>query len=309
MTYLLVAIVLVLAVPPFMNFFMPEPLVRLYFGMRRRRGRVSQKWVTVGDIRWPYLEGGPKDGDILVMVHGFGGNKDNWAAYARHFTESYRVIAPDLPGFGDNSKDLSLAFDIKAQTKRLIEFLDAMKIEKCHLSGNSMGGFITLQCALMAAEKLHSISLFTNAGVEATRKSALELSIDAGENLFEVNTIEDVTRVYSLIFHEELYLPLAFKKVQYAQAKSNRAILDKIFQALVAELPDSYLDSQLKNVTVPTLIIWGRHDQIIDISCAEKMQRDIPQSELVIFEDCGHIPMLEKPKASAKNQLRFIKSL
>jgi len=309
MTFLIIILLLLLAVPVFLNFFMPHQFARLFFGIIRMTGRVTQKWVEVGDTRWPYLEGGPEDGEIVVMLHGYAADKDNWSAYARHFTKTYRVIAPDLPGFGDSIKDISLAYDIKAQTERLIEFLDAMNIEKCHLAGNSMGGFITLQCALITPERLRSITLFNNAGVEAKVKNALELGIDKGENLLEITSEEDVKRVSSLVFHKKPWVPNAFKVTQYARAKRNKPILDKVFDSLVDAIPEGYLDDQLKDVVTPTLIIWGRHDQIIDVSCAEKMKQAIPNNKVVIFEDCGHVPMIEKVSASAQEQLQFIQSL
>ena len=75
-------------------FFFPAWLVAMITGAARLWGRMSAKTVDVDGITWTYLEGGPADGEIVVMLHGFGGDKDNWPLYARYFTKRYRVIAP-----------------------------------------------------------------------------------------------------------------------------------------------------------------------------------------------------------------------
>ena len=129
-------------------YLFPAWLVALLVGMVRKWGRMSAKSVIADGITWPYLEGGPPDGEVVVMVHGFGGDKDNWPLYARHFTKRYRVIAPDLPGFGGNVRDPKLNYGGPAQTERLHAFVTELGLDNIHLAGNSMGGFISLTYAL-----------------------------------------------------------------------------------------------------------------------------------------------------------------
>ena len=92
----------------------------------RRRAALSRKSVRVGDITWPYLEGGKAAAEPIVLVHGFGGDKDNWTLYAPFLTPHHRVICPDLPGFGENDRSVDRDYRMQAQAQRLREFLDAL---------------------------------------------------------------------------------------------------------------------------------------------------------------------------------------
>ena len=144
MKTLLVILAIALAVPILLYFLAPRLLVDTAVNALRRKGGLTEKAVIAGGLRWPYLEGGDPTGDVVVLVHGFGGDKDNWAFYAPFLTKRYRLICPDLPGFGDTSRDPALDYDCRLQADRLREFLDALGVEKCHLGGNSMGGYIAL---------------------------------------------------------------------------------------------------------------------------------------------------------------------
>ncbi len=290
-------------------FFAPAYLVALTIGLLRRWGRLSLQSVVVDGISWPYLEGGPADGEVVVMVHGFGGDKNNWPLYARYFTKRYRVIAPDLPGFGDNVRDPDLNYGGAAQTERLHAFFTELGLENIHLAGNSMGGFIALNYALSYPEKLKSLTLIDNAGVTSTHKSELEIAIDNGENPLVATSLEDFDRLLDFIMHKRTPSPRFMKEALLAVQIRNHDLLDAIFWQIIDEALHHSLTDRLGEVSTPTLIIWGRHDRLIDVSCAEVMAASIPNNKIVIFEDAGHIPMIEKPRQSALHHLELIAGL
>ncbi|QJB68050.1 alpha/beta fold hydrolase [Parasphingorhabdus halotolerans] len=281
----------------------------LYSAMRnglRRKGGLVEKSVKTGEFDWPYLEGGPSDGEVVLLVHGFGGDKDNWALFSPQITEKYRLISMDLPGFGENDRSLNREYDIASQVERLREFLDALRISKCHIGGNSMGGHIALQFALTHPEYLKSLTLYNNAGVEGKNESELVKSVENGENALAINSVEDVKRMMAFVTHNPPPIPGQFRKVFFEEANAHKELLDKIFWTIVKDTQDRPLNGELGGLKVPTLIIWGRHDQLIDVSCAEAIHAGVENSELVIFEDVGHIPMIEKPKEVAAAQLAFL---
>ena len=106
----------------------------------RSAAGLKQKSVQVNGLRIEYLEGGK--GDPLVLLHGFGANKDNWTRFAKHLTSHFRVIALDLPGFGESSLAPDGDYRTHVQAERLKAFIRALGIESFHLGGNSMGGNI-----------------------------------------------------------------------------------------------------------------------------------------------------------------------
>ena len=306
MEYLLYGIGLFLLVIVAIYFLSPRTYFNLFRDMLRRRGKLSQKSVQVGDLTWPYLEGGKADGEPLVLIHGFGGDKDNWAMYAPEVIGKYRLFCPDLPGFGENTRDSSLSYDMTTQAARVRDFLDAMGIEKCHIGGNSMGGFVSLRFAVDFPERLRSLTLFNNAGVVGEGESELQKQAIAGINPLQVHSPEDVKRMLAFVMHKPPALPGQFRKIAYADFNQSRELWDSIFWTLVEDGLNNPLNDKLSGIETPTMIIWGRHDQLIDVSCVKVLDEGIPNSEAVIFEDVGHIPMIEKPKAVAEHHLPFL---
>ncbi len=286
----------------------PRVLFNQMRRLLRRKGGLTLKSVKVDDLTWPYLEGGNPDGQAVVLVHGFGGDKDNWAFYAPYMTGEYRLICPDLPGFGDNARRLDIDHAATLQAARLRDFLDVLGVEKCHLGGNSMGGLIALHFALEFPDRLRSLTLSNNAGVLGPGESKLQMIVEAatGATPLVPRTLAEIDQLAGLVVHKQRYLPGQFKKVMLEENRPHLALLDQIFDQLVDEMQHRPLNDRLDDVTTPTQIIWGRHDQLIDVSCAIVQHAGIKGSELVIFEDVGHIPMIEKPAETARHHLAFL---
>ena len=284
----------------------PARLVALVIGMVRRWGRMSAKSVVVDGVTWPYLEGGPPDGAVVVLIHGFGGDKNNWPLYARYLTKRYRVIAPDLPGFGENVRNPEWHYGGVAQTERLHAFLTELGLDDIHLAGNSMGGFIALHYALTHPGKLRSLTLIDAAGVTSTHKSELELAIDEGKNLLVATSLDDFDRLMKFVMHKRIPSPRFMMQAMLEVQIQNHEFLDGIFWAITDEALHDPLTERLGEVSTPTLILWGRHDRVIDVSCADVMAAGIPDNKVVILEDVGHVPMIESPRETAQHHQRLI---
>jgi abhydrolase domain-containing protein 6 len=306
MTFFTLLLVAIIAIPIILYFFFPRFLFIQGRNALRRKGKMTQKMVRVGDLNWPYLEGGNPQGAPVVMIHGFGGDKDNWSLYAPYLTGQYRLICPDLPGFGENDRSIDLDHSIAAQTMRLLSFLDALGIEKCHLGGNSMGGYIALQMAMTNPGRLLSLTLLNNAGVLGSQESELQRRVAANESPLVIRTMADIDRLMAFVAFKPRFIPRQFKKVVLEDTAPYAALLDKIFNQIAGDALERPVNDQLGSVSTPTQIIWGRHDRLIDVSCATVLLDGIKTSELVIFEDAGHVPMIEKPAETAKHHLAFL---
>jgi abhydrolase domain-containing protein 6 len=306
MRLILILAILLIVVPFIAYWFFPRPLLGWVQRRLRAKGRLTLRHIRVGAFDWPYLEGGPRGGVPLLLVHGFGGDKDNWAMIAPHLTDRYHVIIPDLVGFGDNARDHDASYDIKAQTDRLIAFMDAIGVEKAHIVGNSMGGWIALQAALDHPGRLATLTLMNSAGVNGAEQSALQQMPRTDKSPLVPENVGDLKRLMAFIAHKPRSIPGRFMDVVFEDRSQHSALLDKIFWTIVADGDERPLNDRLGEVTVPTLIIWGRHDQLIHVSCVAELQKGIAGSEAVIFEDVGHVPMLEKPGATAAVLRRFL---
>jgi abhydrolase domain-containing protein 6 len=284
----------------------PRLLFDAVKSLLRRRAALSRRTVRVGDIEWPYLGGGKVTGEPVVLVHGFGGDKDNWTLYAPFLTPHHRVICPDLPGFGESDRSVDRDYRVQAQAHRLCEFLDALGIDRCHLAGNSMGGFIALQFALDYPGRLASLTLLDNAGVAGANASELQRAIERRENPLELKTMADVERLLTFVYRKPPFMPRQFKRVLLDDALANERVLDKVFWTLASEGIAGVLNARLDEVRAPTLIVWGRHDQLIDVSAVDELRRGIANSVAVIFEHVGHVPMLEAPQETAAHHLALL---
>jgi pimeloyl-ACP methyl ester carboxylesterase len=307
MKILLVLIFAPLITLALLYFLFPEQLVQLMRWLMRRRARLVRKTVTVGGRNWPYLEGGDPSKPTLVMVHGFGADKDHWTFYAPWMTRDYHLIAPDLPGFGENDRDRELPFDVTSQARRLKDFLDALGIERPHLGGNSMGGWIALRFAIDYPGSLRTLTLMNNAGIIGADESELQkLAAGRDYNPLVLANLEDADRLIAFVVRKPTHVPARLKPVIYADALKHRDLLDQIFWIIADEMEQKPLNDQLGGVKVPTLIIWGRHDKLIDVSCVAVLEAGIAGSKSHIFEHVAHVPMIEDPKATAEVQREFL---
>ncbi len=306
MNYILAIAAVLIAAPVLLYLVSPAILFRQFQKAMRRKGGLALKSIRVDGTDWPYLEGGPADGDVIVFVHGFGADKDNWAFSASHFTGKYRVIAPDLPGFGESDLSADRDYSIAAQTDRLMRFLDALGIKKCHIAGNSMGGFIALQTALDHGHRLTTLTLLNNAGVNGANESELQQLVAEGQNPLVVRELSDIDQLLSFVTHKPRPIPGQFKKVMFNEAKRREELLDTIFTAIAQDSLENPVNDRLHEVKCPTLIIWGRHDRLIDVSAVDVLKARINGSEAVVFDHLAHVPMIEDPQAFATAHLSFL---
>lgn len=307
MKKLILGIVLVLACAAGALYFSPALLIASVQFAERQLAGLSARTATVDGLTIHYYEGGPADGDTLVMIHGFGANRDNWLRMARHFTERYRVIALDLPGFGESSKP-DASYDVASQTERLHAFVTALNIEKPHLIGNSMGGHIAALYAARYPDQVSSIALLDNAGITSPRMSEMFQMIDRGQpNPLVVRKAEDFGTLMDFVFVNPPPLPDSLKRHFAAQSMANQAHYDMIF----TQLREQYvpLEPELPKIQVPVLVLWGDKDRVLDVSSIEVMKPLLQKPTVVVMKDCGHAPMIERPEETAQHYQAFLDSL
>lgn len=291
-------------------FIFPGRLLALGRWLLRKRGGTVQKSVTVDGRVWPYLEGGDPAKPLLLLVHGFSGDKDNWSMIAPYLTRDYHIVSPDLPGFGENERNPALAYDIEAQTRRLKEFADALGLDRPHIAGNSMGGWIALRYALDYPDALASLILIDNAGVLGENESDLQTqAANEDYNPLVLASLEDADRLVAMVVHKPPFIPQRLKPALYADGLRYRDQLDTIFWIIANEARDHPLNDRLGEVKVPTLILWGRHDRVIDVSCVPVLEAGIVGSTSHIMEHVGHVPMVEDPKGTAVVMNGFLAKL
>lgn len=302
-TLVLVLIIITLAGS---HFFFPAPAFGFLQQVERRLAGLKQTYLEVDGLRIEYLEGGK--GDVLVLLHGFGANKDNWTRIGKHLTAHFRVIAPDLPGFGESSSNPDGDYTIFAQAKRIKAMVQALGIQSFHLGGNSMGGNIAGAYASRYPNDLKSLLLIAPGGVASAEPSELyRLLMEGKPNPLIAATTEDYDRLLDFVFVKKPFIPWPVKKMLVKEALARQSLNRKIFQQLRSSTDTPPLEVMLQGLPVPTLIIWGAQDRVLHVSGARIIAAHMPKAKAEVMEAVGHIPMIEKPKETAELFLRFLK--
>lgn len=281
----------------------PQEALEIALSAERDRAMVALESVDVDGNRWPYLAGG--EGPVVLLLHGFGGDKDNWTRFAGELTHTYRVIAPDLPGFGNNMRDPDVSYDIASQSERLAGFVQALGLTRFHLAGNSMGGNLAAAYAHQHPEQIITLGLFNAAGVESPVPSVLTREYEETGNLALVpRTREQYDHLTDMVFYDKPWLPPFVVDALAQRAIDNADFRQKIF---VEYRQNMYrLEPVLPEITAPTLVLWGDTDRLIHVSAARVMHDLLPNSRLEIMDNMGHCPMIEAPRATADIYEPFI---
>lgn len=271
-------------------------------GFERGHANLEEKMIPVGKFHFVYTEGG--SGETILLVHGFAGDKDHWTRFSAFITEKYHVIAPDLPGHGLNDRLPEESYTVQLQAERLHDFMKNFKIQKYHIVGSSMGGAIAAHYASTYPDEVLTLTLIDSAGVKSPQKSQMELEVAKGNNPLLVNSVEDFDRMLAFTTVKPPYIPGVIKGYFAEKAVKNRPFNERIFEDIRGD--KIRVESRLGMIRVPTLILWGDTDRVIDPSAATVFQAKIKNAKTIILKDCGHGPMVERPEETARYFLEFL---
>ncbi len=270
-------------------------VVELALGAERGRANVSMGSDVLADgsrmVFWQRRHRAPRPlHDTVVMLHGLAANKDHWTRFAQNIPDTLDVIAVDLPGSGDSSKDLAQRYDADTQAKRLHAFFLQQGIKRCHLFGNSMGGLIAAHYAMLYPDDVLSLVLFAPAGIDAP--VAIKQPLPS-----TINTVADFDAMLSGAFVRPPVIPGVLKTYFMEQMREGAAMSQKVRADL--EAYPQPLQDRVQTLKPRTLVVWGDSDRIIDPSAAPQWSRRLTSGDVVIMRDTGHAPMLERPQESA----------
>jgi abhydrolase domain-containing protein 6 len=293
-------------------FLFPEALFKLALQAQRHSAGLVKKEIQVDDHKIVYLEGGK--GQTILLLHGFGANKDNWTRFAKYLTGDYHVVIPDISGFGESSQIQKANYDTENQLKRIDRFTEILKLERFHLAGNSMGGMFAAAYGAEYPRKVTTLALLAPSGVKSPKISEMAMLIQKGTNPLLAGSPEDFDKLIKLCFVKPPFMPSQFKKVLAADAVAhsdfNKKILDDMKWDHTGATPspmETFLDPYLPQIQAPVLIIWGDTDNILDVGGVAVLEKYLKNYQTVIMKDTGHIPMLENPQETASFYVNYLK--
>jgi pimeloyl-ACP methyl ester carboxylesterase len=259
------------------------------------------RFASIGGVRVHYQEAGPKNAPAVILIHGFTASTLVWSEVLLPIAEEgFRVVAPDLMGFGFSEKPREGEYSIEGHARMITGLMDELGIERATLVGSSYGGAIATTCALDYAdrvERLVLVSAVSNDDIKRRPLLRLAATPVVGELLSPLM----------------LDLRWMVKRHLKGNSVSNAAWFDDK-RVTAYHTPLRAVDTQRAAlnmlrcwsaerirreahlITQPTLIIWGEDDSEIPLRDGEHLHREIQGSRLIVFRHCGHLPQEEYPR-------------
>lgn len=271
----------------------------------------EDQYIKIGSINMRYWTWG--DGATLILLHGLGSCVETWKYTISPLAPHHRVYAIDLVGCGRSDKP-SATYSLVDQAQFLKAFMDALGIKSTSLIGNSMGGGVALQFALLFPQQVEKLVLANSLGLGKEIALTLRLaSLPVVSQLFRPSrrstavvlkqSVYDsavITDDWVELFYQIATLPGAQEALQ-RQIKANInfwGVRSSIYGAIVA---------QLATISAPTLVIWGQQDRVLPVAHAQVAKR-MPNACLQIFNFCGHWPQVEQPEKFNTLTLEFLRN-
>jgi len=258
---------------------------------------LQEKFVKIDENKIRYLETG--SGNPLVLVHGLGASAERWEYVIPLFEKHYRVIVPDLIGFGYSDKP-QVEYTPKFFSDFLGKFLQEIQIERPMLIGSSLGGQVTVEYA-SNNDSIKKLILASPSGMTKTSTPALDAYImaalypneNSAKNAFEMMATPEQEMAPEIItgFIERMKLPNA--KMAFMSTLLGLRSAKKI-------------TTKLKSITAPTLIIWGALDPVIPIKNADSFVAAIKDCRFFRMDGCGHTPYVDDPESFARVAMEFL---
>ena len=268
--------------------------------LRTRGGRVSVLSAGIGP-------------DVLLCVHGLGGTKASFLPTVAALADHYRVVAMDLPGFGESDKPIGAPYDSGWFARSVFDTLDALDVEAAHLAGNSMGGRIAIEAGLMDRARVRSLVLLSPAlawlrdrrwapvvrllrpelgllqvAPRSVTESIVRRLVPGGNDGWAAAGVDEFLRAY--------FTPRG-RAAFYAAARN--IYLDE------PHGNDGFW-TRLAQLSTDSLFVWGRHDVLVPIAFMKHVERALPAARHLEL-DCGHVPQLERPRETHAAMLDFLR--
>jgi pimeloyl-ACP methyl ester carboxylesterase len=267
---------------------------------------VAARDVTVLGFKLHYLEAGK--GAPVVLLHGLGGDGSRWQPNIAPLAKDFHVLALDQIGFGQSDKPLA-SYHTGMLAEFLVDFLKAVGLPRASLVGNSMGASVALYTAVNYPDKVDRIVLADGGGfrdrnaapapptAETLRRRQLQNSV----------TRQETRDFFNILFHDKSLVTDKMVDDQLAMRLRSAFTIARIQESGEKGIA-SLTEEQVRAVRTPTLIVWGKYDELANPAGADRLERTIPGAKKVLIDNCGHLPQLEKAAEFNEIVRRFLQA-
>lgn len=253
--------------------------------------------VRVGGRRLAYVDHG--DGPPVLLVHGMAGSWESWLANIDALAERHRVLAVDLPGFGD-SEPLADGEDFDGYVRSLRDLMDELGVPSVAVVGHSLGGLVALSLASQVPERVRCVVLVSGGGAVLSRPRLLAIQVA----FWFLAAILRIPGSYRVLTSTRVVRAATWPAIHAGRDVPidllRRMMPRRVgpgFMHAVRRASEQLGRLDLRRITAPVLLVWGRHDRILPLTAGEQLDHALLQSRLVVVERAGHCAMFEAPDA------------
>ena len=271
----------------------------------------KQKKIQTSPIDLHYEEQG--EGDVILMLHGFGESSFTWRYLVKDLAKKYRVIRLDLKGFGKSPKPKDGRYSIYDQAVVVNQFIKKHELNNITLVGHSLGGGVALALTLIAEKEAWQVDRLIVLDAAAYRQTLpsmmrqLKNPLVGNVGIHFVSPYYQARKAYEFSFFDNKKIPLEGVRESaqnFAQEGSRYVYVQSVRQLIPDDIES--VSAQYKTIKQPTLVIWGYHDEVVSRRYARRLHRDINNSELKLIKRAGHMPHEERPKTVLKVMEAFL---
>lgn len=260
---------------------------------------MEEKHVIVNGYKIRYIEEGSQK-NIVVLLHGLGGIADRWLPVFPFLSKKYRIIAPDIIGYGKSDKP-QVDYTLEFFTKFTLDFLDTLSLGKIFMIGTSLGGQIVAECAATQSQLIKKIVMVSPAGIMKKSTPVLEAYTTAA--LYP--TRESVKMAYQLMMGQNK--EVREKSIENFITNMSQPNAKMAFLSTLLGLRNSpVITEKLQLIKIPALLVWGDEDKMIPFEYSRQFASAIKNCKFVTMKGYGHIPYEENPSEFSKIVLEFL---
>ena len=266
-----------------------------------KKDTLQYLFTEVGGLRVRYADRGFGD-SVVLLLHGFGGDLDNWMFNLDSLAEKHRLLALDLPGHGQSVKT-NVDPSLSGMATFVRKFLDVLSVSSVHVVGHSMGGAIAMQLASDSPETVKSLGLICSAGLGP------DINSDYLRGFVEAQSQQELKLVLQQLFADEslVNLQLVNNLLNYKRMDGVEVSLNALSETLISAGEQTFLTDNIVASGIPVLVIWGKQDRIIPVSHAQNYSAAGGSCvEVEIFDSAGHMVQMEKAYDVNRSLLNFL---
>lgn len=273
------------------------------FAVESRLAGLRTRQLHVDGLATTFYEGGPTDRPTIVLLHGYSADRHVWVRFAARLVRDFHVVIPDLAGHGASPFVAGSGYSAPAQAARVAALLDALGVDRAHLLGNSMGGFVAASYAVAYPARTLTLGLCDAAGLTPTEASDADRLFEQGHNPFLLDHVGQFADFYALTMARPPFVPGFVAHAIAADYVRRRASLAEIFGDFYLQ---DVLDDRLGEITAPTWVVWGAEDRIVHPAHAAVWAEGLRDATVTTYDGVGHMPMVEIAKRCAGDYREFL---